>query len=90
MADRSGKHEAAVERARWLAELAQAIEQAQRLARTLAAAAPNGGEALELYDRLEIARREVEELRRSSREVLRRKIDPKWIGLVPWNRRSED
>ncbi len=82
-------HAAAAEQARWLAELAQAIDRSQRLARTLAAAEPDSIEALELHGRLDAIGREVEALRRGSREILRRKIDPMWIGLLPWNRRRE-
>ena len=80
----------AVRRARWLAELAHEIEQAQRLARTLAKGEPNGGEATELHRRLEAVRLEVDELRRGARLLLRREIDPKWMGLVPWDRRRPD
>ena len=51
------------ERARWLAELAEAIDEAQRVAWRLGV---EGGsiEATELYAHLEVARAEVEALRR--------------------------
>ena len=94
LADRPDDHAAAqtaaVERARWLAQLAHEIEQAQRLARRLAKAQPDGGEALVLHEQLEAVRREVDEIRRGTRLLLRREIDPKWMGLVPWDRRRPD
>lgn len=90
MADRDGKQGAAAERARWLAELAHAIDRAQRLARTLAVSQADPAEAIELGKRLEAIRHEVEELQRGSRMLLRREIDPRWTGLVPWNRRRPE
>lgn len=94
MSDRSQKQSAAeaaaIARARWLAELAFAIDRAQRLARKLAVSERDGAEAMELDRHLEAVRLEVDELRRGTRLLLRREIDPKWMGLVPWNRRSPD
>ena len=93
MADRlenQAAQEAAVQRARWLAELAFAIDRAQRLARTLSVSEHDGAEAIELNRRLEQVRLEVDELRRGSRLLLRREIDPRWMGLLPWNRRRPD
>lgn len=88
--DSDGKEAAAVQQARWLAELAQAIGQAQRLARTLESSERDGAEAVAINQRLEAVRLEVDALRRASREVLRRPIDPFWTGFVPWNRRRAD
>lgn len=51
------------ERARWLAALAQAIEDAQRVAWQLGVAQGNNDEAKQLYAQLEAAREEVESLR---------------------------
>ena len=91
MTDRLGNQAAAAaERARWLAQLAFAIERAQRLTRTLSASQRDEPEAIELDRRLEAARLEVEELRRGSRLLLRREVDPRWMGLLPWDRRSPD
>lgn len=90
LADRLGNQQAAAERARWLAELAYAIDRAQRLARTLSASQSDPIEAIELGKRLEAIRTEVEELQRGSRALLRREIDPRWTGLVPWNRRRPE
>lgn len=50
----------AAARARWLAELANAIESAQRLAWQLGTAERPSAEARQLYSRLEAARMEVE------------------------------
>lgn len=50
----------AATRARWLAELANAIESAQRLAWQLGTAERPSAEARQLYSRLEAARIEVE------------------------------
>lgn len=82
--------EAAVKRARWLAELAFAVDRAQRLARKLSVSEQDGAEAVELNRRLEQVRLEIDELRRGSRPQLRREIDPRWMGLVPWDRRQPD
>ena len=54
---------AAAVRARWMAELAAAIDDAQRVARRLAAQPVTSQEARALYGRLEAARIELEELR---------------------------
>ena len=87
--ERSVDQETAAERAQWLAELAEAIDGAKRLARTLAASESADAEAREIFGRLEAVELEVEALRRGSRNNLRRGIDPKWTSLVPWNRRRE-
>ena len=50
-------------RARWMAELAAAIDDAQRVAWRLAAQPRSSQEARELYGRLEAARVELAELR---------------------------
>lgn len=90
LADRANETavQTAARRARWLAELAQEIDQAQRLARRLSKEKVDAGELAALGRRLEAVRQEVEELRRGSRLLLRREIDPKWMGLVPWDRRG--
>ncbi len=57
------KHMGAAERARWLAELAKAIDDAQQLAWRVGVTEAQSSEALELYVQLESARLEVEALR---------------------------
>ena len=83
---RSDESTAAAERSRWLAELAVAIRDAQRLARVLGVDA-DSGPASELYARLESVRLEVEALRRSSWAPRPTEIDPQWIKPCPWERR---
>lgn len=54
---------AAAVRARWMAELAVAIDEAQRIAWQLGSRSDGSAEARALYGRLEAARVELEELR---------------------------
>ena len=75
----------ASERARWLTELADALEQAQKLAWTMGFLEENSVEAMELYGRLEAARMEVQSLRFGRFGTGSRKHDPKWVDLVPWD-----
>jgi hypothetical protein len=73
---------AALERARWLADLLEAIGQAQRLAWRLGVAEGNCEQARELYARLEAVRNEVDALRFGNWSAVRSEIDPKWIQLL--------
>jgi len=70
---------AAVERVRWLEELAGAIVQAQRLTWRLGVLEGDCEEARTLYARLEAALDEVESLRVSDWADIRQEIDPKWL-----------
>ena len=70
---------AAVERVRWLDELAGAIAQAQRLTWRLGVLEGDCEEARTLYARLEAALEEVESLRVSDWADIRQEIDPKWL-----------
>ena len=73
----------ALERARWLAELAHAIVHAQRLAWRLGVAEGDSEEARELYARLEAARCEVDSLRFGDWTDARTEVDPDWFrGLI--------
>lgn len=78
----------ALERARWLAELAQAIAQAQKLAWRIGVAEGDSEEARELYARLEAVGSEVDSLRFDGWIEVRREVDPSWLeGLIsdePW------
>jgi hypothetical protein len=69
----------ALERARWLAELAQAIAQAQKLVWTLGVIEGDCEEARELYARLELVRGDVEALRFGGWVEVRKEIDPLWL-----------
>lgn len=57
------KRRGAEDRARWLAELAQAIDEAQKVAWRVGVTEGRSSEALELYVQLEAARLELEALR---------------------------
>jgi hypothetical protein len=68
-----------LERARWLADLAEAIAQAQKLVWTLGVSEGDSEEARDLYARLELVRGEVEALRFGSWVEVRPEIDPLWL-----------
>lgn len=74
---------AAAVRARWMAELAAAIDGAQRVAWQLGSATHASLEARELYARLEAARLELESLRRGTRQ-LRHELDPWLVEQLGW------
>jgi hypothetical protein len=78
---------AAAERGRWLAELAQAVDEALRLARSLRASEASRIAVKGIYCRLEAVRIEVDSLRRGGWVVRREEIGPLRTGLFPWNRR---
>ncbi|HUE79527.1 MAG TPA: hypothetical protein VMN38_07845 [Sphingomicrobium sp.] len=85
----SAEASAATERARWLAELAEAVRQARRLARTLGVAGNDSGPASELYGRLETVRIEIEALRRGGWAPRPDEIDPLRTNPFPWERRHK-
>ena len=66
----------ATERARWLAELASAIDEAQILLWRVGVAEGDNADARELYGRLEAARGEIECLR-----GIREDFHPNWTKL---------
>ncbi|MCL6728663.1 hypothetical protein [Sphingomonas hankyongi] len=66
------------ERARWLAELADALEQAQKLAWQLAQSSGKRNEAMALYGRLEAALQEIEALRNARSTGPRAESGPYW------------
>jgi len=70
---------AAAERARWLAELSEAIVQAQRLTWNLGIINGDNREARDLYGRLEAVRTEAESLRLGDWSGSHEEIDPQWI-----------
>ena len=72
-------------RAKWCAQLAEAIEGAQRLAWQLGTDEAVSMEARELYDRLEAARLELDSLR-GLQGTAPSVIDPYWLqklGFLP-------
>ena len=76
---RARNQAAAVDRARWLDELAGAIVQAQRLTWRLGVLEGDCEEARVLYARLESVLGEVESIRLSDWAEFRQEIDPKWL-----------
>lgn len=73
------------ERARWLAELAFAVEQAQQLASEIGASTEKRRAAQELHAQLEAIRIELEMLRRGRPTDDGREADPKWMNLFGWD-----
>jgi hypothetical protein len=71
----------AVERARWLAELSDALDDAQRLFRRFDVGDLPRAELIELYMRIEGARLEVQSLRLSRSLRSRGPIDPERTKL---------
>jgi hypothetical protein len=69
------------ERARWLAELALALEQAEQAAKGLGITAPASEELRQLRDRIELVREEVEDLRRGNWRAPVQELGSKWIRL---------
>lgn len=70
---------AALDRARWLDELTDAIGQAQRLTWQLGVKDGDSEEARVLYARLEAARLEAASLRYSDWSDARTEVDPNWL-----------
>jgi hypothetical protein len=72
----------ALERARWLAELAQAVAQAQKVVWSLGVVDGDNEEARELYARLEAVLSEVNALRFGT--WTRREVDAGWVeSFIP-------
>jgi hypothetical protein len=76
----------AAQRARWLAELSEALDEARRLMKRLGAA-EGQMEIVELYARIEAIRLEIEAIRLGRRYAASNELDPKWIGFIPWQMR---
>jgi len=70
-------------RARWLAELGQALEQARRVLHQLAME-ESRLDAAELFARIESASREVERLRIRRSAGGGQDFGPEWIKDIPW------
>jgi hypothetical protein len=74
----------AADRARWLAEVADALEQAHRLLFELHLENDAASDALDLYVRIEGARLQVQALRSSRSITPRARPDPNWTNLPAW------
>jgi hypothetical protein len=79
----------AVLRAEWLAQLAEAIEGAQRLAWQLGTRQSTSAEARELYGKLEAARLELDSIRglASGRAF---DLEPDWMQMLGWSAPAAD
>jgi len=76
----------AAERARWLAELANVLEQAQELVSQLAVADGRRRDALDVSARLEAARAEVQLLRRARISDPPKNLGPNRSKQLSWDR----
>ena len=72
---------AALDRARWLDELDEAVSQAQRLTWQLGVQDGDSEEARALYARLEAIKLELESLRYGDWIEVRSELDPQWLEL---------
>jgi len=68
-------------RARWLAELALAVQQAEEATRRLAFAEADRGQVQELRHRLQLVKSEIEDLRRGGWRTQGRELGSKWIRI---------
>jgi len=71
-------------RAHWLAELAEALEEAQRLTVLLGNERPESDELGIMRARIKAVRKELDTLRRAGLGEVRREIDPNWTNLTTW------
>ena len=76
----------AAARASWLAALAKALGEAQRLTWRLGEIMPDGVDAMELYGRIEETIGDVQSLRHGTFRPLPGGEDPDWMNLSPWPR----
>ena len=74
----------AAERARWLAELSQALDEAQKLASTLGLHHSDSPEAAELWARLAAAKVQVKGLRLGRADDPFGDQSPKWTNHAIW------
>ena len=76
--------ESAAARARWLAELAEALLRAQDLSWRFGQAVGQSPEAMDLYARLESVRGEVRSLQLRPVPGGGAETDPEWMNKSPW------
>lgn len=84
--DRGLRSASGADRARWLAELSDALEQAHALMWRLGIGDGGGSAAMELYLRIEAARLEVKALQLGRRNRSFEESDPEWTHSSPWRR----
>jgi hypothetical protein len=78
------------EEARWLAKLAEAIAQAQKVVWRIGVSEGDSAEAKDLYCRLEAVRAEVEALRRGPSPAPKRETRSYWSHLLAHDRNTFD
>ena len=76
--------ESAAARARWLAELAEALLRAQDLSWRFGQAVGQSPEAMDLYARIEAVRGEVRSLQLRPVPGRDEENDPEWTNRSPW------
>jgi hypothetical protein len=76
----------AAERARWLAELSDALDEAQRLLLRRGVSGADSRQGIALYLRIEGARFAVQSLRLRRSTGPSDVSDPKWTDPLPWER----
>ena len=81
---RVSRDASAAERARWLAELSEVLDEAHKLASELGLAHIDGAEAMELRMRLAAARTQVRALQLGRPEDRSDEADPKWSNPPVW------
>ena len=77
------------DRSRQLADLLDALDRAQELARLLSTSRPDDREVKLLFGRLEAVRTEAEKIGFTQGMVAMEEVDPKWTGLLPWRTVAE-
>jgi hypothetical protein len=82
---RSSSEDSAALRARWLAELAYALEAARSLVGDLEAG-DQRIDAADLYARIEAVKREVLAMRTKRSAGSEREFSPEWNETLPWTR----
>lgn len=74
----------AAARARWLAEVAAALDDARQVIKQLGALT-SGIEFVELYDQIDSLAVDIEMTRRMRSSPAGRHFDPEWSNNIPWS-----
>lgn len=80
----------AADRARWLAEVSAALDEAQRLASDMGLATIRNPEARELCARLAVARAQVQSLRLARADDYIEQLGPNWTHPSIWPTNAAD
>jgi hypothetical protein len=79
----------AAQRARWLAEISDALEEAQKLIWRLGISGVRNVDAIDLSARLEAASAQVRSLRLGRANEFPENSNPEWSNRLPWDRPAE-